>query len=176
MSALKIILFFTISIGLIVFSRKSLINPRSHGFYRFFSFEVILTLLLLNVNHWFDNPLSGFQIISWVTFSVSIYLAGYGFYLLLSRGHPEHGIEDTQELVIQGIYRYIRHPLYTSLILLGMGIFFKQPSLTNGALVILNSAFLYGASKVEEEENVQRFGTAYLEYMKSTKMFIPFLF
>jgi len=30
--------------------------------------------------------------------------------------------------------------------------------------------------KVEERENIQKFGDAYVEYMKATKMFIPYLF
>ena len=175
MSGLKISLFLIISIGNLIFSRKSIINLRSHGFYRFFSFEILLVLILLNVDYWLVNPFSTFQIISWLTFAVSIFLAGYGFYLLHTRGQPEHGIEDTQELVIQGIYRYIRHPLYTSLILLGLGILFKQISGLNCALFLLNCAFLYGASKIEEEENKGRFGAAYIEYMENTKMFIPFL-
>jgi protein-S-isoprenylcysteine O-methyltransferase Ste14 len=36
--------------------------------------------------------------------------------------------------------------------------------------------FLLATAKVEESENVRYFGTAYAEYMKRTKMFIPFLF
>jgi protein-S-isoprenylcysteine O-methyltransferase Ste14 len=32
------------------------------------------------------------------------------------------------------------------------------------------------AGRVEEEENLERFGKSYAEYMRSTKMFIPIIF
>ncbi|MCK7540462.1 MAG: hypothetical protein MZV63_61010 [Marinilabiliales bacterium] len=35
--------------------------------------------------------------------------------------------EKTTELVTSGIYRYIRHPMYSSLLLLAWGIWLKQP-------------------------------------------------
>jgi protein-S-isoprenylcysteine O-methyltransferase Ste14 len=38
------------------------------------------------------------------------------------------------------------------------------------------SAFITAAAKVEERENLRKFGADYAEYMKSTKMFIPFVF
>ena len=90
-------------------------------------------------------------------------------------GKPKHGIEDTSVLVIKGIYKYIRHPLYSSLLLLGWGIFFKNLSLLSGGLVLATTAFLIATSLVEESENTRRFGADYTAYMKTTKRFIPFL-
>ncbi len=151
-------------------------RPRSHGFYRFFAFESILILFLLNVDYWFADPFSVVHIISWLLLISSIFMVAQGFYLLHTMGRPEHGIENTKALVTRGIYKYVRHPLYSSLLLLVWGVFFKNTSLLSTILVIVTSMFLIVTAKVEEAENLQKFGAEYNEYMKTTKMFIPFLF
>jgi len=74
-----------------------------------------------------------------------------------------------------GVYKYIRHPLYSSLILLGLGAFLKEISLLSTALVILATIFSVMTAMVEEKENLKRFGKEYVSYMKSTKRFLPFL-
>jgi protein-S-isoprenylcysteine O-methyltransferase Ste14 len=91
-------------------------------------------------------------------------------------GRPRGGIESTTTLVMQGVYKYIRHPLYSSLLLFGWGVFFKAPSLLGGVLVVATSVFLIFTAGVEEVENLCKFGDDYATYMKTTKMFIPFLF
>ena len=75
-----------------------------------------------------------------------------------------------------GVFKYIRHPLYCSLLLLAWGAFFKDPSWFGGGLTLAASAFLLATAKVEEAENVHYFGEAYCTYMRRTKRFIPFLF
>jgi len=55
-------------------------------------------------------------------------------------------------------------------------VFFKDPSLLTSILVLATSAFLVATARVEEAENLQQFGADYAVYMKTTKVFIPFLF
>jgi len=171
----KVIIFAVVTAGIVFVSRASLRNPRSHGFFRFFAFESILALVLLNLEQWFTNPSSALQIVSWLLLLSSVILAVYGFYLLHTIGRPKAGIENTTVLVMVGAYKYIRHPLYASLLLLGWGVFFKDPSLLGGILVVMTSIFLIATAKVEEAENLRKFGSDYAVYMKRTKMFIPFL-
>jgi protein-S-isoprenylcysteine O-methyltransferase Ste14 len=172
----KLITFAAVS-GLIVHvSWDSLRNLRSHGFFRFFAFESILTLILLNMEHWFRDPFSAIQIVSWLLLIASLILAVHGFYLLRIIGRPKGEIEDTTTLVTLGAYKYIRHPLYASLLWLGWGVFFKDSSLLGGILVMVVSVLLLATARVEEAENLRRFGDDYALYMKTTKMFIPFLF
>lgn len=151
-------------------------NPRSHGFYRFFTFESLLALILLNLVYWLREPFSAMQIISWLLLTLSSVLAVQGFYLLYVSGKPVGGFEHTTTLVKRGVYKYIRHPLYASLLWLGWGVFFKDPSLIGGILVLAVSASLIATAKAEEAENLRRFGADYASYMKSTRRFIPFLF
>jgi len=173
---LRIIIFVIVSGGILWVSWPSLRNWRSHGFYRFFAFESILLLLLLNVRYWFQNPLAPLKIVAWVLLTISLFLVIHGFYLLRVIGQPEGDIENTTNLVTAGAYKYIRHPLYSSLLFGAWGIFFKQVSLTATVLVLVAMVSLVATAKVEERENAQKFGDEYVEYMKKTRMFIPFLF
>jgi protein-S-isoprenylcysteine O-methyltransferase Ste14 len=164
------------TIFIIWYSWSSLRQPRSHGFYRFFAFEAILGLFLLNLRGWFANPLGWYQIISWILLIGSIIPVIYGVILLRSAGKPEGSFEATTRLVTEGIYHYIRHPLYASLLYLAWGIFFKSPSLLDGCIAAFATAFLYATARADENECLIKFGNEYAEYMKWTKRFIPFVF
>lgn len=184
MSNLQTTLFILGSLALGYLSRKSLSQPSSHGFYRFFAWEAILGLILLNLPVWFNDLLSCRQLISWFLLSLSLILAIHGFWLLKQVGQPdgqragetELPLEKTTQLITIGAYRYIRHPLYGSLLLLAWGIFFKSPAWIGAGLSLLATLFLYATAKTEERENLRYFGTAYQEYMKKTRMFLPFIF
>ncbi len=182
---LKLIIFIIVSAGIVYVSRASLRFPRSHGFYRFFAWESILALILLNLEYWFRNLFSIHQIVSWLLLITSLFLVVHGVYLLRVIGKPDNersedvpmiGVEKTTALVTVGAFKYIRHPLYSSLLFLGWGVFFKDPSWLGGALALAATIFLVATAKVEETENIRFFGPAYQTYMKRTKMFIPFLF
>jgi protein-S-isoprenylcysteine O-methyltransferase Ste14 len=182
---LKLIIFIVASAGLVYVSRASLRVPRSHGFYRFFAWEFIIVLVLLNLERWFRNPFSIYQVISWLLLIVSIFLVVHGVHLLRTTGKPDEkriedvpmiGIEKTTTLVTIGAFKYIRHPLYSSLLFGAWGVFFKGPSWLTGTLALTATIFLFATAKVEEAENTRFFGAAYKTYMKETKMFIPFLF
>ena len=172
----KLIIFVLVSAGIIHLSRPYFRDPHSHGFHRFFAFELILILFLLNVAQWFHDPFSIFQIISWPLLLFSGFLVMHGFHILRIIGKPKDKVEDTTVLVTQGAFRYIRHPLYSSLLFLGWGIFFKDPSFIGCILVMAASAFITATARIEENENINKFGKIYVDYMKKTKMFIPFLF
>jgi protein-S-isoprenylcysteine O-methyltransferase Ste14 len=170
------ITFFFVTVVFAYLSRNYFLKPSSHGFFRFFAFESILVLVLINIHAWFRDPFSVQQIFSWLCLFASLFLAIHGFYLLRTIGKPRGKIEDTSFLVTRGAYRYIRHPLYSSLLWLAFGAFLKQPSISGIALLVATLAFLLATAWVEETENLQRFGQDYILYMENTKMFIPFIF
>ncbi len=175
-SVFQLIIFAIASVGIILFSWPSLRNPQAHGFYRFFAFEAILALILLNLEHWFRDPFSTAQIVSWLLLTASLVMVIHGFYLLRVIGKPQGNLENTTILVTLGAYQYIRHPLYSSLLYLGWGAFFKDPSLPGGLLALIAAAALIATAKVEEAENIAKFGAAYARYKQTTRMFVPFLF
>ncbi|MFI5251671.1 MAG: methyltransferase family protein [Bacteroidota bacterium] len=153
----------------------SLRAGRYHGVYRFFSFESILILTLLCAPVWFVHPWAWNQLISWVILFGAIPLPLYGFNALRTAGKPEGQIENTTALVTAGIYRYIRHPLYASLVLLGAGIFFKEMTPATAACAVVNLWALVATAKTEEHEMLKKFGDEYARYMQRTKMFIPLI-
>ena len=172
---IKLIVFAIGTLGIIFISLHSASKLRSYGFIRFFVFESILILILFNVEHWFRNPLSITQIISWLLLIASIVMVSTGFYMLRMFGKPKDVIDDTAVLVMRGIYKYIRHPLYSSLILLAWGTFLKDITPISSTLALVASILPVVMAKIEEKENIQKFGDEYLSYIKTTKMFIPFI-
>ena len=178
------IIFGIGTLVLIYISRASLREPRTHGFYRFFAWEAILALILLNIQNWFKNPFAWYQVISWVLLILCLLPLIFGVRSLRGRGAPDREIrretellafERTTQLVTDGIYKYIRHPLYSSLLLLAWGAFFKIPSLPGELLAITGTLFLIITARMDEIECTRVFGADYQEYMKRTKMFIPFV-
>jgi protein-S-isoprenylcysteine O-methyltransferase Ste14 len=181
----KLIIFVIATAVLVYISRASLRQANSHGFYRFFAWESILLLFLLVVDQWFIDPFSWHQLIAWVLLFACLVPLIFGVRSLRRRGEPTGvrpgdpsllAFEKTTTLVTTGIYAYIRHPLYSSLLLLAWGIFFKAPSLPGGALVLVATTFLIATARADEQECIRFFGDEYLEYMQKTKRFIPFLF
>jgi protein-S-isoprenylcysteine O-methyltransferase Ste14 len=127
----QLIAFALVSACLIYISRASLLAPRSHGFYRFFAWELTVALTLLNIGSWFHDPCSWHQLISWPLLIICIMPLWLGVRSLIGRGKVvEHREDDahllvfekTTALVTTGIYKYIRHPLYCSLFVLTWGI------------------------------------------------------
>ena len=179
------LLIFAIGSAVIVsVSRASLRAPRSHGFYRFFAWEAILALTVLNLDQWFYNPFAWHQLVSWFLLVVSLFLVIHGIRLLKQMGKqntqrddsPMLAFEKTTAIVTAGAYRYIRHPLYSSLLFLAWGVAFKSLSWFNILLAVVATIFLVATARAEEAEDIRFFGPAYQEYMRTTKMFIPFLF
>jgi len=195
----QLVVFCVGTVGLVAVSWRCLHDPRSHGFPRFFAWEAILAVLLLNVESWFDHPLSVTQLISWVLLVASLVCAGLGFRLLRTIGHEgqpgpgqdqqagpghrepvepggaDYAFENTSRLVDVGLYRYLRHPLYASLLYLVWGACLKDPSLVAVGLSVLASVLLWLTALAEERENVVRFGEAYTAYVARTWRFVPFL-
>ena len=176
------ILFLVLSIPLIVISLRTLTSINSHGFYRFFSWEFIIFLFAVNYKYWFSRPFSIYQIVSWVFLIISLFLLIAGIIQMKKAGKASgkrqdrelYNFEKTAKLVTSGIFKYIRHPLYSSLLFLTWGIFFKNPQYLLLVPAILSTGFLFLTALADEKECKEYFGSAYGEYMKNTSRFIPF--
>ena len=183
--AWKLTILLLSTLGFLFISRFSLIKPNSHGFYRFFAWETIVLLFLLNVDFWFTHPLRWNQVFSWLFLAASLVPLLWGVILLKKLGKPVTtrpgdqallSFEKTSRLVTVGIFRFIRHPLYASLLFLTVGLFFKQLSWLGFCLALLASIFILLTAFAEEKEMYKVFGSEYEQYRKHTKRFIPFIF
>jgi protein-S-isoprenylcysteine O-methyltransferase Ste14 len=81
-------------------------------------------------------------------------------------------VQDT--LVMQGIYAYVRHPLYSGMILELTGLFLYIPSITVLVGCVLGVLWVMIQARLEEMDLVQRM-PAYQEYMQQVPRFVPLL-
>ena len=184
MFTLRLIVLVLGTILIVWVSRSSFRDIQNHGFYRFFAWEIILILFALNMKYWIIDPFSLRQMIAWTLLIISLVLIFQGVKLFRNKGGVDQerqdpalvSIEKTTELVTSGIYAYIRHPFYASLLFLTWGIFFKHLTWIAFFLGILSSIFLILTAKKEEVENIAFFGERYQEYIQTTRMFIPLIF
>lgn len=177
MNNISLVVFLIGTIAISIFTWQfSIIAKRPRSIPRFFSFECILLLVLLNAPVWFEQPFKSNQVLSWILLFGSIPFGVTGIYLLWFVGRPTGDFENTSKLVTIGLYRFIRHPLYASLLLLGTGIFFKNMTIATTALAFLNFIALIATARQEEKEMLVKFWGEYTAYMKKTKMVLPYIF
>ncbi|MGI6451662.1 MAG: methyltransferase family protein [Desulfitobacteriia bacterium] len=81
----------------------------------------------------------------------------------------------TGSVVKSGVYKYIRHPQYTGLLLLSLGMLIEWATLPLLILYPVIVVMYVRLAKREEEDMLKEFGDEYREYMRTTKMFIPYL-
>jgi len=79
------------------------------------------------------------------------------------------------ELVTTGPYRYIRHPIYSGIILAAIGTTIASGLSWILVVVLLGAYFIYAAT-VEEHIMGRLFPESYPPYKRSTKMLVPFIF
>ena len=179
----KVISFIALSLPVIFFSKQSLFEPHSHGFTRFFSWECIIILFVVNYTKWFAEPFSANQVVSWLLLIISLWFLIESVVRLRRAKKPGvvrvdeklFKFEKTTELVTSGIYRFIRHPMYSSLLFLTWGIWFKQPLWYTLPVALLSSWLLWLTAWRDEKECQAFFGERYCSYMKGTKRLIPFI-
>jgi protein-S-isoprenylcysteine O-methyltransferase Ste14 len=93
------------------------------------------------------------------------------WYFLGVRQLLQPDASESTELVMSGLYRRVRHPLYTA----GMLFIWLAPQMTLNLLAInlgLTVYILVGGM-LEERKLLHQFGQAYTEYRKRTPMLIP---
>ena len=82
--------------------------------------------------------------------------------------------KDDPELVTSGPYHLVRHPIYSGILLAGIGTAVALSWLWLTAVFLAGVYFLYSAT-VEERYMAEKFPDTYPVYKRSTKMLVPFL-
>src|ERR1700722_18382590 len=83
--------------------------------------------------------------------------------------------KEEPELVTTGPYCLVRHPIYSGILLAGVGTAVALSWLWLIAMVLAGIYFTYSAT-VEERYLTEQFPDAYPAYKHSTKMLVPFVF
>jgi protein-S-isoprenylcysteine O-methyltransferase Ste14 len=79
------------------------------------------------------------------------------------------------ELVTSGPYRLVRHPIYSGILVAGIGTVVALSWLWLTVVGLAGIYFLYSAT-VEERYLAEQFPDDYPPYRRSTKMLVPFVF
>ena len=80
----------------------------------------------------------------------------------------------TEPAVIRDrIYKYLRHPMYVSEILLYLGLLLINLSIIAAIVWLAAIVFLYFICRYEEKLLLERFGADYEQYMREVPMWIP---
>ncbi len=82
--------------------------------------------------------------------------------------------KDEPELVTDGPYRFVRHPIYTGILLGLLGTALATDLYWLVVCVLLGGYFIYSA-RVEEQNLIRTFPRQYPIYRARTKMLIPFV-
>jgi protein-S-isoprenylcysteine O-methyltransferase Ste14 len=114
----------------------------------------------------------------WV--GVGLCLAGFGF-AIWARGHLGRNwgmpmsLRQGHELVTSGPYAYVRHPIYTGIMLAMIGSALAVSVLWMILFLFYFAYFIFSA-RTEENMMIAQFPDTYPAYRRRTKMLIPFVF
>eukprot|EP00879_Flechtneria_rotunda_P005547 GHRR01005840.1.p1 GENE.GHRR01005840.1~~GHRR01005840.1.p1 ORF type:complete len:253 (+),score=64.60 GHRR01005840.1:382-1140(+) len=100
-------------------------------------------------------------------------------YALLSLGRyfsPLPAPRAKHELVISGMYSYVRHPMYGGLIMSAFGLAIITHNETRLAMAVLLWLVLEKKVSLEEQMLTERYGKAYTDYKAKVKQFFPFVY
>ena len=85
-------------------------------------------------------------------------------------------INNDHQLITNGLFQYVRHPLYSGVIIkfLGFGLF--SSSIYGSFFITIGLIFLIPRIRIEEGMLIKEFKDEYKAYQKTTKKLIPFIY
>jgi protein-S-isoprenylcysteine O-methyltransferase Ste14 len=145
---------------------------------------LIIAILLLGPGDWYghswlrENFIEHTNLVGFIGLSISIigaiiacisrFKLGKNWSLSVQR-------KESHQLIQNGIYKIIRHPIYTGLLLLFIGNAIIVGD--NRAIIAVLIVFVSLWIKLKKEEKLltETFGTKYTEYKKHTKALVPYI-
>ena len=116
---------------------------------------------------------------------LTFFLAGLGFTLWARRTLGKYwGISsslnvkllDDHQIVQSGPYAFVRHPMYFGAWTFMFGLLLLYPTWTILILLVSMLASFSGRARREEATLSERFGNAWIDYKKRTKLIVPFIY
>lgn len=80
---------------------------------------------------------------------------------------------DKPQVIDNGVFRFVRHPIYLGAILFCLGMVLFTTSLASAAFLLFIIAGYYLLSRYEERLLTEAFGQEYVNYKKKTGMLFP---
>ena len=83
-------------------------------------------------------------------------------------------LRENHQLITQGVYRYVRHPMYAALFLYAIGQALVLPNWVVGPSYLVAFGILFTLRiGAEERMMLETFGDEYAAYMARTKLLVP---
>lgn len=145
---------------------------------------LIIAVLLLGPGEWYghswlrENFIEHTNMVGTIGLSISIFgaiIACASRYTLGKNWSLSVQRKENHQLIHDGIYKIVRHPIYTGLLLLFIGnaIIVGDYRAIIAVLIVFVSLWL--KLKKEEKLLIETFGIEYKEYKNQTKALIPYL-
>jgi protein-S-isoprenylcysteine O-methyltransferase Ste14 len=103
---------------------------------------------------------------------------GFGIYTIslnkLGNFNITPEIKENASLITKGAYRYIRHPMYFSVLVIMLGVLVSKPNLLSFFIYVLLVVTLFLKAQKEEVLWMER-SCEYKSYRQKTKKIIPFI-
>lgn len=113
----------------------------------------------------------------WIGAALSALSLALLYWVHAALGHnysPELRIRSEQQLVTWGPYRYVRHPMYSSYLLMAIGMGLLSANWLIGLLgLVMIFGLMFLRTPREEEMMMKTFGEHYRRYAHSTGRFFP---
>ena len=95
------------------------------------------------------------------------YMAGSGLMMVFNKKAQSRGV------IRKGVFRFVRHPIYLSEIIMYSGFLTLNISLAAAFILVIAIFFLHYISRYEERLLLAKFGDEYRRYMKEVPMWFP---
>ena len=116
-------------------------------------------------------------VLDWAAAALSVIGVGFAIW---ARGHlgrnwsSRPAVKENHELVTTGPYAYVRHPIYTGLILMAFSTALMGSIWGIGVFIVASLVFILRIGR-EEKIMLELFPNEYPEYQKRTKRLVPFV-
>ncbi len=165
---------------------KSFFQNKMKKFFRYYRlaysfFATVSLLLLLWYQYSFESPLLFHSTLLKYISVLLLVLPGMmimlisikKYFFMLSGVRSLYEPSAPVELKVEGIHRFVRHPLYSGTILFVWGLFFIFPTLANLIAATLLLFYILLGITFEEAKLKKEFGKEYEDYISRVPMLIP---
>jgi methanethiol S-methyltransferase len=180
------IVYYTIHSILASSSAKNFFQKKLKKTFRYYRlgysiFATLTLILLLYFQYSFESP--PLIRLPWIKYFAILFLILPGliimfvsikkYFLLLSGVRSIFTPVPASELKVNGIHRFVRHPLYSGTILFVWGLFLVFPFLNNFIAAVLLTLYVLLGISFEEKKLIKEFGKEYEGYIQKVPMLIP---
>jgi len=86
---------------------------------------------------------------------------------------PHDDLHENQQMIVKGIHRHLRHPIYLGLIFIFLGYFLYLPAIASLMHLIALLIYIPIGVYFEEKKLIAIFGSAYQDYKEEVPAYIP---